>query len=325
MAKNPETSSNTTTPEVKKHLSKKTLVARLAVTLFIVANAGMGVKHHVDFETPNTLAGWAQDIKGIPTEWQYTIAKWLENKTINDKLNQPAPPTFDNKLPSTNVEAGINAAPISEVQLASFLSDNENPIHDDNSIPNATFLFPGRLEDGDRIAISTPHIEEGFNPLSGKIEPMDVGKDIIFSRSGTIIDAAAMLGINTNEYEVFQLEPFIQNGKSYFAGEVIRFKGQNDTVWLLYVRAPDDIRELIPMESMRNAPILDIKNERDTEAQKGKIIDKGVPTVQTGTSNAHISLNLRVYVLGQSKSLPAGINFAVDNDGKLVYKSPNQP
>lgn len=328
LGKSPTTNLNTASNEAvkhKKHLSKKAIAGRLAGTLLAIAMVGTSIKHHADFDVPFTPAGIWSDIKGIPMEIEYTIAKWQQDKVANDKLNQPVPSIFDNTLPSINVEAGINAAPISEAQLISFLSDNKNPIDSGNSLPNATFLFPGRLEDGDKIAISTPHIEQGFNPLSGKIEPLDVGKDIIFSRSGTIIDAAAMLGISTNKYEVFQLKPLIQNEKSYFAGEVIRFKGQNNTVWLLYVRAPDDIRELIPMESMQDAPVLDIKNERDTEIQKGKIINKGIPTVQTGTSNARISLNLRVYIPGQSKSLPAGINFAIDNDGKLVYKTPNQP
>ena len=266
------------TPERKKPGHKKLkLVAELAGILFFVANAGMGVKYHVDFETPNTPAGIMQDIKGIPTEWQYTIVKWQNDKANAEIFNKPVSLIYDNQVDDQLIQAGVNAASVSRKELPSLLQNSVPPVIK-GQFPNPTILLPLRLTDGEKVDIETYWVKGAYNPINPESkDPIAYGKNIRIANKNTEIivpvENATVLIATTDV-----------NGKAYINELDIKFKGSDDTIYNLAIRSPEDVRGLQFNVIITNAL---------TSGKKS--VDVPLNTTIATTSSDNLELTIRMF------------------------------
>lgn len=298
----------TKSPEHKKHLSKKVLIARLGGVLLALAGLGAAAatKYHLDFDTPNTPAGIIEDIKGIPTEWGYTIEQWKQNKSVSEKLNKPVSPYFDNAVDTQIVQAGINTTPISKEELPLILKDSIKPV-EQGKFPKPTILLPLKLTDGEKVDIET-YWTRSFNPINPESkDPIASGKIFTIAKKGTEIV------VPVDGSRVF-IGTAIVNDKSYIgSGYGIFFNGPDGTEYQLGITTPEDIRLLQPTDSIRNAIL---NNENNLNLSVGTTI------ASTSTDNVKMEISLSAYPPGYPKNrvgIPCNYNLIekVEN-GKTV-------
>lgn len=278
----PKTEPAPVSPEPKKHPTKKRLglCFRLAGALLAMAGAGApAIKHHLDFEVPNTPAGIIGDIKSIPFELEYTIARWQQDKTVSEKLNKPVLSTFDNKADGQIIQAGINAVPISEEELPSLLKDTIKPV-EKGKFPEPTIFLPMKLKDGEKVDIRTYWVKNAYNPINPESkDPIAYGKIFTIAKKGTEI-------IVPVEGAKVSLGTTVVQDKRYVSSYGISFYGPDGTKYSLALMTPEDMRLLKPTDLINNVI-----------AAGNRILDlpTGTPIATTSADNVEMRAVLFAY------------------------------
>ncbi len=252
MPKSPEISNQ---PETNQHPSKIGNIGCFAFLLVVIAaTVGPAIKYHYDFDTPNTLSGWAQSIKGIPAEWIVIIDDWIDDRAINEELKKPVSPYFDNKSDLQPVKADINGSPISQELFSSLVKESVKPL--DEWAQKVPMLMPIKLDNSQIILIEKT-----------KYDSFPYDKIIIIPNKGTEII------VPVNGAEIFQIEPYMVSDSPMFKGIGVQFFGEDGMRYLLFVNAPEDVRDLMPLDAINNAPtvnFIDLFNNNPN-------IGKGLP------------------------------------------------
>lgn len=309
----PETNATNRRRETgERHLSKKALVARLAGVLLAASSAssvGFGIKHHVDYNEPLNLQGIERDITSIPGTWVNLEKSILDFIGIGNKPSE----TFDNKTQNAVINPRINGTPIPHD--FSLSEETIGPI-EKNTLPRITMIFPAKLADTDNVQISNTTVDQAFNPITQKAEPLTLSKEIVLQRAGTEIF------LPLDKAEVFQIDPMIVDNKPYFSGIVIKFKGSDGVLYEMTITAPDDIRQLQPLENIKDAPTLGNNGKYtwgEKTEKKGLELNGMTPLMKTQTDNAHISIWVKAYSDKYGSPLPTTIDFATSNS-KILYQ-----
>lgn len=287
----------------RKPLSKKELYIRLIGALAIIAGTmGMGVKHHFDFDVPTTPAGIWQDIKGIPLEYPYTIAKWQQNKTVDKEFEKPVLSTFNNnEVDRQLIQAGVNAIPVSQEELPSLLENSIKPLGE-GKFPDVTILLPVMLGVDQKIAVRRDWVDQAWNPITQK-PGLEFGKIITIAQRGTKIIVPvekAEVSIGTTNVQ----------GKDYVSNFSISFKGPDNTLYGLLFYSPEDIRGLQPTDIIKKAL---------ADGKKKISLPIGTPFATTDIDNLVVSASLHTHLAvplqGGTSDLRSKYSFATREDG----------
>lgn len=225
---------------------------------------------------------------------------------------------YDKNADKQIVIAGENARPISEDKALVLAKENPPRLHD-GDFPTLPLVFIGKLAENGEATIETNYVEQAYNPITGKPDRLNTGKYITFTNAGT------ELALTLEEYEVFQVDPFIHEGESYFAGVVLRFNDPDGIQYTMSIMAPEDKRHLEAMEIIKNAPTVgengkyfgseDYEKIKDQEGLK---IKGGVSIIRTTEDNTKVRIGASPILPQYPKSLPAEITF-IDQDGQMVF------
>jgi len=291
----------------KKHRHSKLLIATgLAGAVVFAANAAMAVKYNYDFGTPNTPAGIMKNIKGIPTEWIYTIDQLKQDIEFDKKT---ASETFDREKDNQVMQAGVNASPFSLGDLPALLKKNTVEPIEYGSIPNIRIFNPIKLAEDQKIEISNIYSPETSDPITGRVnrEPMVTSKNFLIHNKGTEII------VPVGGAEVFLATPYEVKGKPHFNGVIIQFNGPDETKYSLLIDAPDDIRQLLPMDIIKDA-------QEKKEGMKGVSVPAGATVLKTNMDNASIRIRLSFKYPPYSRAGFCGFNLITDSqEGKVLY------
>lgn len=324
-------------PESKKIPTKKAAVARLAGVILAItaANAGVATKYHMDYDVPLTPTGITEDVIHIPQEW---VVLGIQAKDALSKIGEkekPILPTFENKTVNQVVQAGINAAPVTENDLASITTDIVKSSLPDKQPTLNNLIFPVMLEPGDRIDITKKQGGGGggaFDTNTGKtvnLPAVTGGYDFLIPRKGTQL-TAGLLDKQAKTIEVFKLPPYIVRGMPYFHGIVIIVTRNDGYKYQVSLTSPEDVRFLKPLPILDDAPTLEeeliIKGNSTrltwkNKDQRGKIISGTTSILETGRANASVSYDLNIGGLFEEYATFGfnDISFAADSNNRLKF------
>lgn len=269
------------TPEAAR---RKAWIGRLAAALFIMANTGLAIKHHVDYNLPNTPASVTEDVRSIPEEWGQLI-RGVSSVIQKEPL---VPITYDNRADNQIAKVGVNMQPIKEEELPKLFQNAVKPLEKD-SFSHMSMLFPVRLKDNEQVQVSTIYAPR-LNPFTLKVERLADGKELTIPRKGSEIIMPALV----DRAEVFQISPYQRSPDSpkYFVGLIVKFIGPDGIPYYLIIKSPDDdLRQLQPTDIVKNAPIVGKKGNyitalKDMEDAKGMDLPVGTPILKTDRDNA---------------------------------------
>ncbi len=188
----------------------------------------------------------------------------------------------------------------------------------EGDFPTLPLVFIGKLKNGGEAIIETSYTDQAYNPIAQKPDRLNSGKKITFTKAGT------ELALSLEEYEVFQIDPFIHKDTPYFAGLLVRFK-EGGVPYVMSIVAPEDIRHLEPTEIIRNAPTvgkngkyLGGKDYENIKDQKGLIVKGPISILTTTKDNTKVRIGGGPILDKYPKGLPAKITF-IDQNGQMVF------
>lgn len=242
---------------------------------------------------------------------------------VNNTLNKiglnlgetPVSPIYDSNVDFQPIQAGINAISISEVGLPPLFENSIKPLEKDK-LPDVTILLPVKLSRGQRIDVATNWVDGAWNPIKQKPDRMAYGRKISIGKSGT------QIVVPVEKAQVFKIEPRVIEGKTYFAGAILRFYGPDGTKFDLGISSPEDIRQIIPIDILENAPTTDSKGNPIGD---GIVISGGTPIIRTDRDNAEVTFTLFAYSsLYPNRRVPTLFNLLQTNNGNsatVIYLS----
>jgi len=161
-----------------------------------------------------------------------------------------------------------------------------------------------------------------FNSVTGKmVEAPYVGVvKFTVSDQGTemipgVIDPKAA------SIEVLKYDPKIMNGQKFFFGSTIRVTRTDGTRYQMAYVTPDDVRSLVPLTSIDNAPVMD-SDEKIRTFQKGLSVSADTHIMKTNIPNAMIDLliaEIPTETQPNHVDFFSGIRFMESSDGKMLY------
>jgi len=225
---------------------------------------------------------------------------------------------FDNAVDKQTVKAGVNARPISQNEALALAKDNPPQLHE-GDFPTLPLIFIGKLTNGGEAIIETSYTDQAYNPIAHKPDRLNTGKYVVFTKADT------ELAITLEEFEVFQVDPFVYKDNLYFAGVVLRFNDPDGVQYTMSIQAPEDIRHLAPTEIIKNAPTvgengkyLGNKHYEKIKNQKGLIVQGGIPILRTTEDNTRVRISAGPILDEFPKGLPARISF-ITQDNQMVF------
>lgn len=295
----------------KKHLSIKAKVASTVGALLALGSIGLGIKHHVEYDVPDTAAGIVEDITTLPQEWELSIRQGVDAISNIGRKEMPVSPTFDNKADKQSIQTGINAFPVSQEELQALIKDTIKPLEKDK-FPDVAILLPIKLKDNQRVDMSTNWVNQAWNHISQKPDRLAYGKKIIVAQKGTEI----IVPVENAQLSISETTVRGREGK-YVDSFVIIFNGPDGTRYNLVFASPQDIRQLQPTETIRNVLANGINNLP---------LPIGAPIAITDSNNVEMQVSLFAYPTGYPENklgIPSNYSFIEkEQNGKLfvVFK-----
>jgi len=295
--------------EFKEKKPKNNVVKKIILIIVIgvvfFANAGMAVKYHGDFNSPNTPSGWVQDVKGIPTEWAHIFNILQQKKEVDEKLKNPILPNYDNGADNQIMQAGINATPLLNEELTSLLKGAIKPI-EPGKYPDVKILLPFKLKNGDKINVVTDWVKGAYNQINPEsTEPVGYGKKLMVANKGTDI-------IIPMEGAKISIGTVTINGQKYISDYVIIFEGPDGTTYNLVLMPTEDVRNFQPTDLINDA----LKNNKNNFD-----IPLGTTIAVTSAANVEMRASMFAYTTKYPKGIPCNYDFLEKQEnGNTVIK-----
>ena len=235
---------------------------------------------------------------------------------------------FDPTANKQTVKAGVNAVSITPEKLLSIM---QNAIVPGNEVkpPKVNILTPAKLKEGETLDYSNHIVPLKPIDAQGIEHPIDIflGVDYVLTNRTTDIP------LFVDRAEIFQLPPLIDKGKSYLTGLVLKKTMPDGNPLFFIVESPDDIRNLEPEESIKNAPIVtEFRNKSSAnvpfinDAREGIVVSINrdmVPVILRAKPNTHLFIRVVGYKAGLSNLPISLITITENNVSKVVFSSQN--
>jgi hypothetical protein len=212
---------------------------------------------------------------------------------------------FDNNLDKQTIRAGINATPISREELSALLTDTVKPV-ETGQFPNISIIMPVELSNDQAVEESTLYYSQTFNPVTERVEAsLPTGKRFLIPNKGTKII------VPVDGAEIFLRTSYEVKGQSYFDGIMIQFDGPDGTRYSISICSPDDVRQLLPMDIIKEA-------KEQKAGVKGIPVPAGTPVLITNMDNTNIQINLSFSSPQYSRPGLCGFNLITNDQGQEV-------
>lgn len=250
----------------------------------------------------------------IPADlmWPWNLGKSaVEDISRVFRKEISVPPTIDNSANKIVVKTGVNAIPVNTGEIVSLnqgietvksivKNEGDFPI-----VPEIKALLPAQLINQGSVEITTVYGASYRNPTTGEPMPQFLAyKDIfLVNAKGTEISAGMLYGIGeVKSIMVFRNPPLegydVPQTLPYRNDITVRFATEEGPIFDVKMKASDDdIRQIVPLDIVKNAPILPRKHaskghpiewtQEDTMRQ-GTLIDSTTRLLKTNYDNSHL-------------------------------------
>lgn len=257
------------------------------------------------------------------------------------------PSTFDNDADVQTVKAGVNASPISTEKITSLHQGKEvvKPIIKNEGdfpiVPEITSLFPVKLKDQGLAEITTKYGKSFNNPRTGESMPQFLSyKEIkLFNAKDTEITAGMLYGIGTVKSIMVFRNPLNSSQENvpaiipYLNNITIRFTTEEGPVYDVRMQSSDDdIRQLVPLDIVKNAPVLPRKQSsqghpmewtQEDSTRQGALVNPDTSLLKANYDNLRIWYSVTAIFpdkpIGQQFDSVADVRWSTDNNSKLHY------
>ncbi len=294
-------------------------------------------------------AGAYETYQNIPAIHQAVDSAFLDHlkgKSLSSEAsikNEVFDPTADKQV----IKAGVNAVPINPEEIGSLKQKDKiakpiiNSEGDFPIVPEISALFPVKLKDQAYAEITTNYGQSFKNPKTGERMPQFLSyKEIaLFNAKGTEVSAGMLYGIGTvktimvfrnslysSQENVPALLPYLNN-------ITVRFTTEEGPVYDVEIQSSDnDIRQLVPLDIVKNAPVLPRKQSsqghpmewtQEDSARQGTFIHPDTSLLKANYDDLHIWYSVTAIFpdkpIGQQFNSVGDVKWSTDNNNKLSY------
>jgi hypothetical protein len=363
----PEPEKSPEFPERQGRSSKKAFIARLARVLL----GGPAVNHHINYEPEITPPAIGRDIASIPGfYWDLGKGAVEDIQRLLGLKEATVPPTFDNNIEKQIMilKAGVNAIPVTIEEINSMSKQggvkepvNKPPVIIDAAYPpteyidripgEVTALFPVKLKPEISARISAEYTKnntvESYDSNGAvvkitKFSSYPIWQNIELNNAkGAEISAGMLEGIGTVKSIMLFRNPYpsqqnVPEALPYHNSITVRLTTEEGPIYDVKIQSSDDdIRQIVPLDIVKNAPILPEKlstkgnpkqwTQEDAERQ-GTFVNPDTPLLRVNYDNIRIIYSIIKILpnspVGQQFILLGNIKWSADNNNQFRYISP---